>query len=154
MAEEVPKVFEYGLRLYEEIASNAIDGVFTGSKTAAFRNLGISQSYYSKLYRTLQELGCIEMLQRGSGEGIGRNSVIRVHEPPTEDTFFTVYQTTHRQSLDIAGRLDIVEQKVQNVEGRTPDIDLNRYILSFEQRLTDIDTRLTEIESRLTSKGR
>jgi hypothetical protein len=148
MTDQPPKVFEYALQLYRNLEAESKDGLWEGSKTAAFRNLGVSQSYYSRIYGTLQELGCIEQIHKGAGEGFGRASVLRLHHAPEIEPFGSTYAARKRQRLTIVTQVDTLRQDVEQLKGRLPEIDLNRYILSFEQRLTDIESRLAAIEGR------
>jgi hypothetical protein len=134
---------ERAFELYEHMSVQSTPGrpgehIFTGSVTDEFRKLNVAQGEYSRLLRALKETGSVEVIQRGNA---GRPSIVRLlHAPKLEEI-------TQLTELTPAGKPGKLEQRVENVERRLPDIDLNRYIVSLGSRLDDIERRLTSIES-------
>jgi hypothetical protein len=140
MADEIPAIFGHMAAMYGELESRAEpheNGTlrFEGSKVDAFRGLKISQGYYSTIFDSLTEMGCIEQVRRGSG---GQGSVILLHHPPVFDEYTSIYRTR----LTRPTPLDMIRQQVSDMQRRLPDIDLNSFLLSLDQRLTEIEERL------------
>ena len=132
-------LYEHMNKMYLYLDDNATENVFEGSKVEAFRALKISQAYYTPVFDSLTELGCIEQVQRGNS---GRPSRIVLHKPPDLDEFnerYTKLLTTPKPH-------DTLQQQIDDVRRRLPDIDLNSYIVSLDNRLTDIEARLSEVE--------
>jgi hypothetical protein len=136
--------------MYDELESRAAldsDGKlkFEGSKVEAFRALNVSQGYYTEIFDSLTEMGCIEQVRRGAGH---QGTVIFLHHKPTMDQFTQIY----RGVLTKASPLDTIRQQINDVNRRLPDIDLKSFILSLDQRLGAIEARLDQIERK--AKGR
>jgi len=134
------EVFGYGLVLYNELSKNASDGLWEGSMVEAFRTTGASNTHYSRLYRTLEQTGCIETLLAARGGG-GRVSKIRLIRPPTKDDFSTKPTVgLTKESLDA-----IIEQRIRNLEGRLPNIDLHELFITYEQRFTELEREVNRL---------
>jgi len=147
---ETPTIFYHMTRMYDELESRAAldsDGKlkFEGSKVEAFRALNVSQGYYTEIFDSLTEMGCIEQVRRGAGH---QGTVIFLHHKPTMDQFTQIY----RGVLTKASPLDTIRQQINDVNRRLPDIDLKSFILSLDQRLGAIEARLDQIERK--AKGR
>jgi len=142
-----PRLFDHCLALYEKLDSRAtIQGkgkdkqrFFEGSKLAVFRELGISQGYYSQTFAILTELGCIEQLQKGS---VARPTVIALHKPPDVDEFKGMY----RSVLTGSSSSDTLATEIEDIKRRLPQVEINSYIVSLEKRLGELDARLTKVE--------
>lgn len=141
--DEPPRLFQHALALYNQLLSEASEEcVFEGSLVAAFRAIGVSQSYYSVLYGALKELGCIEVVR--SGRGGGASSRVILHHPPDLEAFQARYTggLTKREPHGILG------QRLENIEGRLPNIDLHSYIVETERRLESLEKQVTDLELR------
>lgn len=137
MSEDKPKsrLFEHAESLYTRLAKDAVDGIFTGSMVQAFRDIGVSQAYYSRIYRTLEEIGSIELLQ--SGRGGRQPSIIKLHHAPESANFEAAYD----KALTNPTPLDTLRQRVHNVEGRLPSIDISSALADHEQRLKALEDK-------------
>jgi hypothetical protein len=137
------KLFEHTLAVYDALAERALDRdgklTFEGSKVEAYRSVNLSQSYYTSIFDALTEMGCIEQVQRGFAR---TPSVIVLHKRPVLSEFEGMY----RGVLTKPTKLDTLRQQIENLERRLPSIDLDGYILSFDQRLSEIEARLSRIE--------
>ena len=136
--------------MYDELENRATldsDGrmKFEGSKVEAFRVLSVSQGYYTEIFDSLTEMGCIEQARRGAGH---QPTVIYLHHKPTIDEFTEIY----RGVLTKPSPLDTIRQQINDVNRRLPDIDLKGFILSLDQRLGAIEKRLEQVERK--AKGR
>lgn len=144
---EAPKSYQHAVALYAAMEKDAVGGVWTGSKIHVFHELGISNGWYSVLFRTLTESGCIENDKRGGG---GRGSTVILHHPPEHDEFLAAYELQHRltRTAKRATLDEQLEQRISQLEGRLPNIDLSRYILSLDERLQKLEDRMAELEGR------
>lgn len=138
-----PKLFDHIVATYDELAKHALDKdgklTFEGSKVEAYRSVNLSQSYYTPIFDALTEMGCIEQVQRGFAR---TPSVIVLHKRPVLSEFEGMY----RGVLTKPTKLDTLRQQIENLDRRLPSIDLNGYILSLDQRLSDIEARLSRVE--------
>lgn len=146
----VPTIFVHMARMYDELENRSSldsDGKmkFEGSKVEAFRALNVSQGYYTEIFDSLTEMGCIEQVRRGAGH---QATVIYLHHKPTMDEFTSIY----RGVLTKPSPLDTIRQQMESMNRRLPDIDLKGFILSLDQRLGAIEARLDKIERK--GKGR
>jgi hypothetical protein len=148
MANKGTPVYEHALALYNELGKSVvhIPGSplkFEGSLVAVFRALAISQSYYSPLFHTLKELGCIEVLVAARGGG-GRPSQVLLHYPPDPDDFAAAW-ATRLTKTKVSPIMDL-QLQINLIERRLPDIDLTEWILSIEQRLHSLEDTLREVQ--------
>ncbi len=131
------QIFKHGLALYDElsrVASKSEDGHFYGSMVAAFQSTGASASYYTRLFRTLEEKGCIDTLV--AGRGGGRPSDIVLIRPPIEEDFKLV----PKSRLTKSPTDDIIGQRIRNIERRLPDIDLGQLLQDYEKRISALES--------------
>jgi hypothetical protein len=105
-------------------------------KTHIFRELGISQTYYSPIWGALEQGGCIEVYEKGTH---GRPSRIMLLREPTEDTFSTEVLTQPREP-------DILRQRIENIERRLDGVEIKQVIASLVKRQDDLDSRLKKLE--------
>ena len=171
MANKGTPVYEHALALYNELGKYArITAVhelavrmptpgsktpgsplkFEGSLVAVFRSLGISQSYYTPLFRTLKELGCIESLIAARGGGRKQSQVL-LHYPPDPDDFAAAW-ATHLTKTKASPIMEL-QLQINLIERRLPDIDLAEWILSIEQRLHSLEDTLREVQRLGTATG-
>jgi hypothetical protein len=151
MTEITPAIFKHMEHMYDELEDRAApldsgDTVgngntlrFEGSKVEAFRALKISQGYYSKIFDALTEMGCIEQIQRGSGK---QGSIILLHKRPVLDEYAGMYKSR----LTRPTQIDILRQRVNDMNRRLAGYDLNDMFLSLHQRLDQLEARLDKIE--------
>lgn len=134
--------FAYLEKLYLSLQSYAdADGVFRGSKTMVYEKIGASSGWYSRLYNLLTTMGCIEVQQKGHR---GRPSVVRLIKAPTREEFDMLpLDSRDLTSVPTRGNLD---ERLRTLEGRLQGIDLGSYLVSLEDRLTNIESRLDMLE--------
>jgi hypothetical protein len=138
-------LYEHALSVYNELQNRAGEPDkhgkmrFEGSKVEAYRAVGVSQAYYSQIFDSLTELGCIEQVRRGAS---GHPSVIVLHYPPDPGAFAEVY----RAVLTKPHPLDTIREELDELRRRLPDIDINSFIISLDARLTEYEGRLARLE--------
>lgn len=133
--------YSYLEALYKrlEAASEVVDDdsrIFEGSMTAEFKALKISQSYYSKLYAYLYELGCIEIVRRGNSNTL---SVLKLLKPPTVEEFEHSYLT------NIKPRATLLEQRIAHVERRLPNVDIEQALASLAVRVETLEAQVRDL---------
>lgn len=138
-----PRGFLRAVKLYEALERESADGEFVGSKTRVYEDTGMSMKYYPILWQLLTTMGCIEQTQRGNPAQPTR---IKLFGPPKLETYDTANETV---VLTRGDTMDTLRAKVASIEGRLPNIDLNRFLFSLDSRLTRIEERLTEIEKHI-----
>lgn len=145
---DIPAIFKHITLMYDELESRAapLDDFggtaimkFEGSKVEAFRAIGVSQGYYTKIFDSLAEMGCIEQVRRGSGQ---QGSVILLHRKPVYDEFTGLY----RKRLTRPTELDTVRQQVKDLQRRLQGVNVNDMFLSLNERLDQIEARLDKLD--------
>jgi len=142
---DIPAIFTHMAHMYDELEKRAapLDNgdtlKFEGSKVEAFRAIGVSQGYYTKIFDALTAMGCIEQVKRGSGR---QGSVILLRHKPEYDEYVGIYE----KRLTKPTELDTVRQQVKDLQRRLQGVDINGFILSFDRELTEIKARLDAIE--------
>jgi hypothetical protein len=144
--DEAPRMFQHTVALYRQLYSESVEQngqrIFEGSLVGAFRAIGVSQSYYSSLYGILKELGSI-VVER-AGRGGGAKSRVVLYDPPELEPF----QSMYRKHLTNSTPYATLALRIENVEGRLPNIDLASYIVDLEQRLQSLEDRVQTLERR------
>jgi hypothetical protein len=131
--------FDDAAILYKELETRADGNAFVGKKVEAFIATGLPQSRYSRLFYLLTETGCIVQVQRGNSLV---PTVITLVHPPDPAAIEGAY--VKRKSLTTSTVPANIVQRVEAIEGRLPNIDLNSYIQSLDKRLEAIEARLDE----------
>jgi hypothetical protein len=114
--------------------------VFVGAVVQVYKSLGISQTYYSPIFRTLEDVGAILRMQKGAR---GQDTVIVLRGLPDEWPVGLGWKGSRSEPLtedSRYGRLLEVTQELQ--EGSINGINV---ILA----LTEIETRVGALESKI-----
>ena len=140
MSEE-PKLFQHLTALYNVLANESANDVWTGSQRKAFDKLGLSLAMNPILYRALREMECIELVERGAGR---RPTILKLVRPPQIERFveWNRSQQTGRP-LTPRTTLSTIEQRLAQLERRLPSIDLIAWVAGIEGRLADIEKERT-----------
>lgn len=146
MSEPSPTIFNHMERVYDELVSRAaLDNggtvKFEGSKVEAFRAVGVSQGYYTQIFESLTEMGCIEQVRRGAGHF---GTIMLLHHRPEYEAFSEIYQ----KRLTKSRPLDTIQQQLNDMQRRLPEVDIQSFMISLDQRLAEIEARLEQIERR------
>ena len=99
MSEE-PKLFQHLTALYNVLANESANDVWTGSQRKAFDKLGLSLAMNPILYRALREMECIELVERGAGR---RPTILKLVRPPQIERFVEWNRSQQTQIAIIAG---------------------------------------------------
>jgi hypothetical protein len=132
--EGFPKLYQHCVRLYEllykygeDVSGGEIIKIYEGSITPLITELGISQSYQSKLVGRLRVMRCITMLKRGSGAA---KSKWGLYKHPTIEDF---HESDSTGEVKWRKELDKFDAQAQ--------------------RITDLGRRITLVENWLRDQG-
>ena len=134
-------IFEHAQKLWNALDALPFEKKERGKlvevrKTHIFRELGISQTYYSPIWGALEQAGCIEVYEKGTHS---KPSRILLFREPTEDTFSVEVLTQPREP-------DILRQRIENIERRLDGLDLKGTVAALVKRQDALDQRLTKLE--------
>lgn len=110
--------------------------IFTGSITRLWNSLGASNAYYSKVIRNLTDLGCIQILQRGSSNVESRVACIRMPDQG---------EVKAKSVLTNAPSLGTLAQEVANLHRNIGGIDIADALKNFEERLSKVEREVAKI---------
>jgi hypothetical protein len=132
-------LFPKAQALYAAMKKKSKDNIFEGSMAEIYREAGASQTHYSKLFDSLVEAGCIEILRKGRA---GLTSQIRLIRKPALPEF----QKLYRKPLTRVDKGDILSlrERVVNLEaaareGRIGTIDVSEALVNIETRLRKLE---------------
>lgn len=108
--------------------------VFAGGITEVYTSLGISHSYYSKVFQRLEDAGAILKLQRG-GRGVDTVIVLRGLPESWPEPL----------RLTNGTRSDTVLREVQEIKESIGG-------LNIKEALLDLETRLSKLEAVIARK--
>lgn len=137
--DKLPAVYRHMQNFYRHMDENAEDieyrestatdplpvRAWTGELVRTARDLGISNSYYSQVTRSLEAMGCITLLRRGS-QNVG--SVVALHHPPEFESF-NPDLTRRREAATLT------EQRLKNLETLVGGINVGEAMLEIQTRL-------------------
>lgn len=137
---DATRKYTYILQLYETMVERSTDGIYEGKVVDTFASLGISNSYYTELFNVLKELGCIELLDRGTRN---RPTRYRLHHAPTVVAYERRY-IKPTGGLTAAGKPATVtvtelEQRVSNIERRLSGVDIKQILADYEKRIARLE---------------
>lgn len=129
----IPKLFERCVKLYSLMEEKADSGgaaaykIYYGSIAPMIEELGVAQSYQSKITTRLKMMGCVEMLKRGSGAA---KSVWGLYKTPTIEDFYASDTTG-----DVKFKIEVKEHD------------------ALTQRVNDLIRRVTAVEDWARNNG-
>jgi hypothetical protein len=146
-------LFEHTARYYqnlkEEANTESLHGVkvlvFRGSVVRVFRGLGVSQSYYSKIRKSLIEMGCLTVLQQG---GRSTDSVVVLHRDPTAEDWENLSDGALTSNLDVA----ILGQRLNDVTELIGGINVKSAIADLALRIEGLEREVERIGRTPTAR--
>lgn len=133
-------MYEHAVDLYKEMEKTAKNGLYTGTKTGAYRAVGISQTYYTPLFRALEEMGSISVEYVG---GRGKRVHIHLNKRPDAAEFAEAWRL---ESLTKGKSRATLESDVEAIRRRLPDIDIGAALLNIEGRLKYVEEALDKLK--------
>lgn len=129
-------MYDHAVKLYNYLDEHSIDGVYSGKKTDAWSNVGISQTYYSPLWTALEEMGSIETVEIG---GRGRRVQLKLLQPPDGERFSEVWRL---RNLTKQANVAKLQRDVDALLKLKPNVNV-------ESALGDLALRVSKLEEAL-----
>lgn len=139
--------------LMEEAKDETVQGakvkVFRGSVVKVFRGMSISQSYYSKIKYSLEQMGCVTLLRQG---GRATDTVIVLHRAPTSEDWQNISDDPLTPHLDVAMLSQRVEDILKLLGGGS--LNIGKALADHEVRLEKLEREVERIGRTPTAKRR
>lgn len=141
-------LLRYCLSLYHVLEQDAkpADGyklLWEGKLVALFSSLSISNAHYRKVFDTMYETGCIEMVRRGA-----RNvpTQIALHGKPTADNVKGVVSLD--RGLTPPTDSAKLERRVKEIEGRLQGINVHQLAKNYNERIQALERKVAELNGK------
>jgi hypothetical protein len=136
-----PTIVKHAKALYAALEEQATDEhingmpakVFQGSVLQVYEGLGISRTYYSRLFKGLEQSGCITKLHRGGGN---TGSTIVLHHPPPPDRA-DAFDRHLTQRVNLA----ILSQRLDDVETLIGGINIGEVLVALSDRIEALEAK-------------
>jgi hypothetical protein len=122
---------------------NGVVNIFRGKVTEVFRSSGIGSSYYTEIFRQLEDQGCVSFLQRGSKSV---DTVIILHRRPTAQG----YRPPPKSDLTNPERYANLREDVEAVKTLIGGIHIAEALLEVEKRFKEYEGRIAELEAQVS----
>lgn len=140
---DTPKTQSYANALYELMDNNAVKRVVAGQSykvwegplTKTMQSIGVPQGVERRVTRLLEELDCIQILQRGSRT---YPSVVALLAPPTADRWDD-FRSRGLTTRPTAARL---AAEVKDIKKMLGGGDIAAILINFEERIVGIESVL------------
>jgi hypothetical protein len=137
----------YSLQFYEALVALAnkeeVQGqeylVYRGGITKVFDELKFSRAHYTRIVKTLEEIGAIEIIQRGNPR---QQSVVALYGTPNLESLGEAYHLTSPSGRRKMGA-DALDVRVTVIERR-----LGKE-LDYVKALSNIESRLQALEKKV-----
>lgn len=148
-----PRFVEHCIALYNELDRQArledfegtIQKVFKGSLLQAFKNTGISQSYYTKIYGALKASECIIVASRG---GRGAPSVVILLGRPTSEILSELPLTFGPSAAKLGARITELESRLKRLENLLGGLDVKKALIEVDRRLAELPQLAQENDAK------
>lgn len=143
-------LLRYCLSLYHELErdakpANGYKLLWEGKLVALFSSLSISNAHYRKVFDTMYEAGCIEMVRRGA-----RNvpTQIALHGKPTGDNVKAVVSLD--RGLTPPTDSAKLERRVKEIEGRLQGINVHQLVKNYNERMLALEAEVKRLNGKDT----
>lgn len=146
--------------MYVESSEDEANGrhfrVWEGKISSLFSGLKISQSYYGRIFTTLEELGCLTKLRTGTREW---KTLYALHYHPTYVEWPEGAEkrpTGRRRGTGSSSKLDVISQRLDDLVTQLSGIDIVTVLSDFEERLLRLEKAKegSGTEAHLTRDGK
>lgn len=124
----------------EDLPNGSV-AIFRGKVTEVFRSSGIGSSYYTEIFRQLEDQGCISYLQRGSKSV---DTIIVLHRPPTPEG----YRPQPKSDLTSPERYANLREDVEALKTLTGGIHIAEALLEIEKRFKELERLITDSQAQ------
>lgn len=132
--------------MYVESSEDEANGkhfrVWEGSVSGLFKGLRISQSYYRKVFDTLETLGCVTRLRTGTREW---KTLYALHYHPTHVEWPEGAErqpTGRRRGTGTSSKVDVLRQQLNDLDARLSGVDIVAVLADFEERLLRLEKEI------------
>jgi hypothetical protein len=134
-------VIKYARVLYAILDSYAVDNeygerIYTGFISEAYKDLGASSSYYTRIMRILVKVGAIEQVQRGART---QPSVIWLKGMPEEISPEGL--TTAREAATLLAELERRTSALESWRETTGGLNIQEAFRNMENRLSKLERK-------------
>lgn len=146
VAQKPEVVHQYALDFYAALEAKAgtedIQGreclIFRGGLAKVYDTLGASRTYYSRVRGSLEELGAIQILQRGNPR---QGTVIALYGAPTLEALESSYYLTspserRKMTTDVDKRVTVIERRLGK------ELNYVTVIENLEQRISALEKKV------------
>jgi len=125
--------------------------VFTGAVSPIYRALGISQTYYGPIFQTLEDVGSILKVQRGTR---GIDTIIALRGLPEVWPEDLGWKGSRSEPLTEDSRYAKILREVQEIQqGSINGIDILTALVELEQRVVALENKVERLGKRTATKG-
>lgn len=150
----VPALVKHSQAIYDLLESKStkekLDGrnlpVFRGKLYETFRESGVSQGYYTPIFRALEDGHYITIVQRGNRSV---DSVVVLFERPTDEMDLTGASRPARVSPD---ELEGIRQEVSQIRQSLGGLNIVEALDNLERRLTKLENK-QKVKDRKAKTG-
>lgn len=125
----------------EILSDNRVVRVFRGKVVEKFRELEISNSYYSSVRKVLIDTGCMHQVQQGA-----RNSptIMVLYHPPVASEVVAILSS----NINLTAKIDLatLSQRVKDITEQIGPIRVTDALVGFEKRLQHLEKVTEELE--------
>jgi hypothetical protein len=118
--------------------------VFRGGITEVYDSLGFSRAHYSRVVKVLEDIGAMEIIQRGNPR---QQTVVVLYAPPTIEALSQAYLLTSPSNLRKMSHKTL-DGRVSNLEGRLGTG------INYVDALVNIEARLQALERKAGIHGK
>ena len=133
----LPKLYEHSTAVYAYMKERVnTEDCFSGNIQEMLKELVISNSYYSNIFKYLKTANHITQVRRGGG---GSLSVFKLNSPPDMESYADFTQNNSPQAK-------LVQEQVTLTEVLTKFAELKEAVFKLALNLSSLEKRVAEIE--------
>jgi hypothetical protein len=149
------KIRGYAIAVHSQMTKEAItdkDGniVWSGSVAEIFRQLKLSQGYYTPIMRLLDHMDCLRQKVKGTKNIKSVYVLLRSPGVIPEDewpSINSIVKSSRRRLTEPTAGYTLLEQEIRNLAERLPPgLDLVRALAELQQQLDNLSQRVEVLE--------
>lgn len=145
--EDDPRAFQHSVRLYqamwdsskETLFDNVIVRMWEGSITELFNSLRISKTFYRTCTTSLERMGCVHRVSKGSRM---RPSAFTLHRTPTLGDWSDLTNESLTRREDVA----ILARQMAEIRQMIGGMNVAAEITSLQQQIDSLKSRVENLE--------
>ena len=133
----------------ESVGDNVL--VFTGAVSPIYRSLGISQTYYGPIFKTLEDVGSLVKVQRGTRSV---DTIIALRGLPEVWPEDLGWKGSRSEPLTEDSRYAKILREVQEIQqGSINGMNILTALVELEQRVVALENKVERLGKSTTTKG-